>query len=54
MDPHFAILQAVLIPLTVSIILPWIYGQSKKEGTKTALSREQNILKDSRNARLSV
>ena len=37
MDPHFAILQAVLIPLAVSIILPWIYGQSKKEETKNGV-----------------
>ena len=27
----FAILPSILIPLAISIILPWIYGQSKKE-----------------------
>ena len=27
----FAILPSIFIPLAISIILPWIYGQSKKE-----------------------
>ena len=31
MEMLFAILPAILIPLAISIILPWIYGQSKKE-----------------------
>ena len=40
MDFLFAILPAVLIPLAISIILPWVYGQSKKEeGGDTFVSR---------------
>ena len=31
MEMLFAILPAILIPLAISITLPWIYGQSKKE-----------------------
>lgn len=31
MNLLFAILPAVLSPLAISIILPWVYGQSKKE-----------------------
>ena len=31
MEMLFAILPAILIPLAISIILPWIYGKSKKE-----------------------
>ena len=31
MEMLLAILPAILIPLAISIILPWIYGKSKKE-----------------------
>ena len=31
MEMLFEILPAILIPLAISIILPWIYGKSKKE-----------------------
>ena len=31
MEILFAILPSILIPLAISIILPWVYGQSKKE-----------------------
>ena len=34
MEILFAILPEILIPLAISIILPWIYGQSKKEETE--------------------
>lgn len=37
MRPHFAVLQAILIPLAVSVILSWIYGQSKKEEAKNGI-----------------
>ena len=33
MNEFFAILPCVITPLVISAVLPWIYGQSKKEAT---------------------
>ena len=38
MEMLFEILPAILIPLAISIILPWIYGQSKKEEAENKIN----------------
>ena len=40
MEMLFATLPAILISLAISIILPWIYSQSKKEEAENAVDEE--------------